>query len=264
VPVRRLEEPSQLPALGTLRAGLAVVAVGWLLMVAAFGLCYLVHEGIEAYRRDYVSIPYLRFAWRGLLITLIFSGAGLVVMGGFLCLAAPGGASKAWAIANIACLLLAIGGYEMGYVADAMNREHSSPPRRLMEERNLAPPPRGPETPPPWERWHLHAFGYIAGGALVLADIFFCLMLFSVARHLRRPALGWVALAYLGVAVVFQIARLVLLAKNPDSGEVGLGWLLTRPDLWVLYAIGAALTVWWVVLVFLVRRGVTRGMRRAA
>lgn len=240
---------------GTVRAGLALASIGSLLMVVFFGLLYLVSPDLRSVRADAGGPSYVAMQWRGLLAQGLYASGAVLLAGACLCVAAPTAATRSWAIAALACMVLALTAYFLTGFASAANTDYLNPPRAFHQM-----PAFPPAAEPPWKAGHFYALGWTAAIAMILADAFFALLLFFIAWHFRWTALAWVVLGYLGVSVLFQVVRAVVLANLAGPG-VGLMWLLGVRRAEVIYIFGLVLTVWWVVLVFLVRRAVTVALR---
>jgi hypothetical protein len=246
---------------GTVRAGLAQVFVGALVLAAGLTLHLLLDLNATTGVRERPGTAklVLEFVSNRMLTIGIF----LTVAGMCMGCAAPGDPGpKGWAIGVVACMALFLLIYLLQITFQIENQRVA----RENLERELRLPTRRVEKPsplkrqePPYSEGLLKALRYVREGTVWLGGILFLIFLRGVAHAFHRAGLAAHAIVYLAVFLVaaglfvwFQIAA----ARGTYSREVLES--LERVTLGVF----TALAVWLLAVVGPIRGAVTRGLAR--
>jgi hypothetical protein len=249
-------------AWGTVRAGLALVVIGSILLMVGAGILVIKQltelAGIPAVRRPPTTALEA--------IAEMFVGAAIVVggvmslVGGCMGAAAPGDSGAkgpAIAFCGAVGVLFVLAGVLVIASAEAVR---PNVPRGF-DARGFNPRVNPWEEPKaPWSPDEIKTILYAYALMSVLAVACYCLHLRGVARFFNRDALAAGILAYLLIFVLF-CCGLVVFAVTQTPGGIN----PARAELMIWLPLGGivALSVWFIVLAGLVRGAVTRGLLRA-
>jgi hypothetical protein len=246
---------------GTVRAGLAQVFVGALVVAAGLAIHLLLDLNATAGMRERPGTARLVLEVASNMMLTI--GTFLTVAGMCMGCAAPGDPGpKGWAIGVVACVALVLLVYLLRVTFEFENRrverENLERELRLHTPRvEKTSPPKRQE--PPYSEGTLKALRYVLEGTVWLGGILFLIFLRGVAHAFHRAGLAAHAVVYLAVFLVaaglfvwFQIAA----ARGAYSREVLAS--LERVTLGVF----TALAVWLLAVVGPIRGAVTRGLAR--
>jgi hypothetical protein len=232
---------------GTVRAGLALSITG----VAAFFVSLIVGFSIAAEavgKKDPgTSTEYLSFLFGvGMIAGAALAGAG-TCMG---CAAPSESGARGWAIGATACVGLVI---LLVPLLEAAEREQS----RAEFNKVLGEKPAASA----WTEKGLKNLRYCIYGLVIVGNVFNMLFLYQVAAYFRHRGLGVGLLIYLFLSLLYSIGVMLLregafeITLRPKGG--------VESSLWLFLGSGVALSVWFVVLVGMVRGTVTRGVTQS-
>jgi hypothetical protein len=267
LPVRKPRDRRAVLGWGTVRAALALTALGLVLLLGpGTGLIVLLRLVKEPHEYQ----VYLRLA----LTAALALGVVLLPVGQLMCAAVPA-LSRARGFATVFVLLAVL----MAGVGVALfyNQVHKPAPRLGQDDQppaqaakgggmgmgKMQPPPREPPAREPlgetvvWSLWvGLYGLG-------ILAHAFFTATLFQISRHLQDGALGVSLLLFLCVSLVFASGVVLLYAVRtfPNRRD---DLVAPLPDWasWSMLAVAVLLLLWELIQVLWTRGIITRAMLR--
>lgn len=261
--------PREVLGWGTVRAGLALTVVGSILFFACAFVLFTV-KGVAVPQ----AVPSVEHAQRGGLVGERAETNALTVVVGFLgslglvaalvlvlagmcmgCAAPEDSGARGWAIGVSALLALSIVlTVVLAVAATEIHRAQVENLDRVMSGRPPVP------TVPTWGPYEVRLLLYGLCAAAVAAAVFYLLFLRGVARHFHRDSLALGVgcfLAFFGLfcaGVLLLATQTVEVKLRPAGGE---------SMLWVVLGALATVSVWFVVLVGMVRGAVTRGILKS-
>lgn len=252
---------------GTTRAALALSAVGFTLCGVSLAVLLLwTRASFGRGNLDEATITPALFA------ILLIVGAVLGVTGISMAVAVPAD-SRARGLATASLLFLLLSGIAvvLQMTADVQNLNvHLRNDRRRLEDLRKFRPndverQRREDEVPSWTPTMQRMLSYALVFSSLLANIFYTLSLWMIARHFHRPRLAMSIILYLAFTVVLQlVAILIVIAESlPGVNRPAFAALLEKETLaWSGLALFSALGVWFLVNVFLLRRQLTRALLR--
>jgi drug/metabolite transporter (DMT)-like permease len=272
----------EVPGWGTVRAALALLAVGQILTYAAIVIPFLLSKSIKGGEEPSAALLLTLLVDFGALLP---GGIAFCVAGMFMSLAVPADSgAKGWA--RVVAFCLVVGGIVLLIRAygPLANERHRASERRAVQDRLTelrkemakAAAQRDAERlqelqkkasrfgaekepEPPWSPGVLKGLNYAYQIALILAGYFFLAFLWAVARRLGRPGLAVSILFYLVVCIVVgggTYALTIVAEKNQSVAK-----FFTGDWVWGWMAVMGVCCLWTDIHLYLVRGAVTRALR---
>ncbi len=233
---------------GTVRAGLALVAVGLVfLMAGAWGmwLAFFTNE-------ERIARPFLPETVFVLSLVALAPGVALPLAGMSMgCAAPPASRAKGWAIGFLICLGLAVFLGVLALVGEQMNQAARRDHRDRQRHRGVFQ-----EEPVPWNETLLAVLSITAISAVLVAPALSSVSMQRMARFFGNRSLALAFNIFLVVSLVGGVASgggLILLSIfMRGEGDVLIGFLALL--------VGTGICVWHLILVFKLRRTMTKAM----